>query len=78
MSFLVFGYMAGGEGEEMFPREEGFGEPWFPILQGVRRTSLVEGQWLFENASASLEWAESLQLPISYACVAARRADSTG
>ena len=53
----------------MFPLEEGFGEPWFPSLRRVRRTSLVDCRWLFGNASASLEWAESLQLPISYACV---------
>ena len=61
----------------LFPLEEGFGEPWFPILRCVRRTSLVECGWFFENASASVEWAESLQLPISYSCVAGFCADST-
>ena len=49
--------MVGGE-EEMFPLEEGFGEPWFPILRCVRRTSLVECGWFFGNASASVEWAD--------------------
>ena len=55
----------------MFPLEEGvWGEPWFPHRPWLARAS---GGWvvgLFGNASASKDWAECLQLPNSYACLA--------
>ena len=60
----------------MFPLEEGFGEPWFPIVRAGTGQRRVGGR-IFANASASREWAECLQLPNSDACMAGFWADST-
>jgi len=80
-----FGDMVGGEGVDDVPPSGGVWGTGSPGLQPPRvpsATSVVLHRpgWpvpavggvvgLFGNASASQEWAESLQLPNSYACMA--------
>ena len=61
----------------MFPPEEGvWGKRGSPIVRAAR----AGGGWvvgLFGNVAASVDWAESLQLPNSYACVAGLFGDRT-
>ena len=46
LSFLGWWATWRGVDGDLFPLEEGFGEPWFPIVRLIQVTS-------FENASAS-------------------------